>query len=582
MSIKPSESNPILDFALDYQFPDYGVEDGTKKIVAFGDHSHKCPTYVRRISPCSASCPAGEDIRGYHNLLTGLEKSEDAWQAAFERIVDKNPFPAIMGRVCPHPCESACNRQYHDEAVGINAVEQAIGDYGISEKLKLPPAGADTGKRVAIVGGGPAGHSAAYQLRRFGHRVTIFDDNQKLGGMMRYGIMGYRVGREILEAEVQRIVDLEMELRMGVRVGVDLSLEELETEYDAVFIGVGAQLGRQLPIPGFSERAETTNAIEFLKAFEIDGDAISIGKKVLVVGEGNVAMDVARLACRLGSEAEIISGVPRDEMSCYPDEFDDAIVEGTKLHFLTGTLEVLEKDGKVKGLKCIKMEKKEKGEEGWNSPIPFFRYKGSVGEEFEIEGDMIVASIGQATEMTGLETATDNTPWLKLDNNYRVKGKENVFGGGDALKIDLIATAVGHGRLAAESIDKFLSGLPFPKQPYQDVIDVRKQSISYFSTESQTKRKHHHPENVVGDHTEILVTLDKKEAVEESERCMSCGLCFECNQCLRFCPQLAISKFENNPLGEVMYTDYSKCVGCHICAIACPSGYIHMGMGEDL
>ncbi|MBF0278725.1 MAG: NAD(P)-binding protein [SAR324 cluster bacterium] len=584
MKINPRESNPILDFAHGYEFPDYTTEKGLQKVVAFGDSSHKCPTYVLRTPPCQAGCPAGEDIRGFHNLLTGLEKSENSWNAAFDRIVDKNPFPAIMGRVCPHPCETACNRQFREEPVGINAVEQAIGDHGISQNLKLPAAGPDTGKRVAIVGGGPAGLSAAYQLRRYGHAVTIYDDKEKLGGTIRYGIMGYRVDREVLDAEIQRIVDLGMELKMEVKVGVDISLEQLEADYDAVFIGVGAQLGRPLPISGFGNGPQTTNAVEFLKAFEIHGESISIGKNVLVVGDGNVAMDVARLARRLGSKAGVISGVPRDEMSAYPEEFDDALIEGTQMHYLTGTLQVLEEDGKVRGIKCTKMEKKAKGEEGWNSPIPFFRYKAVEGQEFELECDMIVASIGQATDMTGLESTTNNTPWLKLENNFRVKGKENVFGGGDALKIDLITTAVGHGRLAAESIDCFLRDVPYTSQPYQDVIDVKKQDIAYFLPKNQIKRNHHHLENekVEGNYSEILVTLSKEETVEESRRCMSCGLCFECNQCLTFCPQEAISRFKKNPLGEVMYTDYNKCVGCHICANVCPCGYIQMGMGEDL
>ena len=576
------DSNPILDFANEYEFPEYSDHEGINKVVAFGDESHKCPIYVKQVPPCTAGCPADEDIRGFHNLLTGDEKSDNKWDAAWYRIVDTNPFPAIMGRICPHPCESTCNRQHREESIGINAVEQAIGEHGIEAGLKLPQAGPGTGKRVAVIGAGPAGLSVAYQLRRKGHAVTIYDFNEKPGGMMLYGIMGYRVDRKVLDAEVGKIIDLGVETKMGIRVGTDISLEQLEKDYDAVFIGVGAQIGRSLPIEGFSKRPETTNAIDFLRNYELQGDDFKIGKKVVVIGDGNVAMDVARLARRMGSESTIISAVPREEMNCYPDEFDDAIEEGAKIEYLVGTLEVLESKNGVQGVKCAKMVKKEKGEEGWDAKIPFMRYK-ATGDVFEIESDMIVASIGQTTDMNGFEnTINENNSLLKLDKYFRVKGKENVFGGGDALKIDLITTAVGHGRKAADSIDAFLQGKIMPEAPYREVINVKKQDLNYFFHSNQTKRKHHVAENIVGNHNEVLEALTKEQAIEESKRCMSCGLCFDCKQCSSFCPQEAISRYKDNPIGEVMYTHYTKCVGCHLCALVCPTGYIQMGMGEGL
>ena len=576
------DSNPILDFANEYEFPEYSDHEGINKVVAFGDESHKCPIYIKKVPPCTAGCPAGEDIRGFHNLLTGDEKSDNKWDAAWYRIVDTNPFPAIMGRICPHPCESTCNRQHREESIGINAVEQAIGEHGIEAGLKLPQAGPDTGMRVAVIGAGPAGLSVAYQLRRKGHAVTIYDFNEKPGGMMLYGIMGYRVDRKVLDAEVGKIIDLGIETKMGIRVGTDISLEQLEKDYDAVFIGVGAQIGRSLPIEGFSKRPETTNAIDFLRNYELQGDDFKIGKKVVVIGDGNVAMDVARLARRMGSESTIISAVPREEMNCYPDEFDDAIEEGAKIEYLVGTFEVLESKNGVQGVKCAKMVKKEKGEEGWDAKIPFMRYK-ATGDVFEIESDMIVASIGQITDVNGFEnTINENDSLLKLDKYFRVKGKENVFGGGDALKIDLITTAVGHGRKAADSIDAFLQGKNMPEAPYREVINVKKQDLNYFFHSNQTRRRHQVAENIVGNHNEVLEALTKEQAIEESKRCMSCGLCFDCKQCSSFCPQEAISRYKDNPIGEVMYTHYTKCVGCHLCALVCPTGYIQMGMGEGL
>lgn len=575
-----AESNPILDFATEYVYPAFSELTGTDKIVAFGDHSHKCPIYVPQTPPCTAECPAGEDIRAINRFLNGTDPSDDPLKSAWETATDTNPFPAVMGRICPHPCQSKCNRGVHDESVAINAVEQVLGNYGIEHNLKLKGPGADTGKRVAIIGGGPAGLSAAYQLRRKGHAVTIYDANEKLGGMVLYGIMGYRVDRKVLEAEIGRIIELGVETKMGVTIGKDITLEQLEAEYDAVFIAVGAQKGRALPVPGFEGTPGATNAIDFLKSYEVLGDDIPVGKHVVVIGDGNVAMDVARLALRLGSQATIISGVPREEMACFENEFDDAKNEGTTMHFLTGTVEVLGGASGVTGLRCTKMVKKEKGEEGWNSPIPFLRYK-SNGESFEIEADMVVAAIGQATDLSGLGSAASG-PWLKVDRNFRIPGREKLFGGGDALKVDLITTAVGHGRKAAYAIDAFLKGEPMPEEPYREITKPHKQDLLYFLHTPQAKRTSIKPEVVVGNHDELLEALTPEQAITESKRCMSCGFCFDCKQCVSFCPQEAITRFRDNPAGEKVYTNYAKCVGCHLCSLVCPCGYIQMGMGDGL
>jgi NADPH-dependent glutamate synthase beta subunit-like oxidoreductase len=575
-----AESNAILDFATEYVFPAFSEQTGTDKIVAFGDQSHKCPVYVSQTPPCSAECPAGEDIRGINRYLNGTDPSDDPMKSAWETAVNTNPFPAVMGRICPHPCQSKCNRGVHDESVAINAVEQAIGNYGIEKGLSLPPAGADTGKKVAIIGGGPAGLSAAYQLRRKGHAVTIYDANEKLGGMVLYGIMGYRVDRNVLEAEIRRIIALGVETKMGVTVGKDVTLEQLESEYDAVFIGVGAQKGRGLPVPGFDGTPGATNAIDFLKSYEVMGDKVPVGKKVVVIGDGNVAMDVARLALRLGSQAAIVSGVPREEMACFENEYDDAVREGTEMYFLTGTAEVLGGATGVTGLRCTRMVKKQKGEEGWNSPIPFLRYK-STDESFGIEADMVVAAIGQATDLSCLGSAASG-PWLKVDRSHRIANREKLFGGGDALKVDLITTAVGHGRKAADSIDAYLKGEAMPEQPWREITKASRQDLLYFMHTPQAKRKSIEPEQVVGNHDELLVALEAEQVKAESQRCMSCGFCFDCKQCVSFCPQEAISRFRDNPAGEKVYTNYAKCVGCHICSLVCPCGYIQMGMGDGL
>ncbi|MEO5339881.1 MAG: NAD(P)-binding protein [Magnetococcus sp. MYC-9] len=575
------DSNPIHQSAVTWEYAPYSEETGLDRIVAYGDRSGKCPTYVHRTPPCSDGCPAGEDIRGYHNIIRGVWKAPDPWEAAFRRLTRTNPFPAVMGRVCPAPCQGACNRQFRDETIGINAVEHAIGEYAIEKGLAFTAPTIVSGKRVAIVGSGPGGLSCAYHLRLKGHAVTLIERDPGLGGMMRYGIMGYRVSRAVLDAEIKRIIDLGVEVRANTRLGQDVTLEQLQSEFDAVFLAVGAQKGRGIPIPG-ANGPGVTNAIEMLRAHELDNGQLQVGKHVVVIGDGDVAMDAARLALRLGSRTTLLSGVSREEMKCSHYEFEEAAGEGTQVEFCVGAVEVLrDAQGQMTGLKCVRMARKVKGEEGWNHPVPFFRYRPEPGTEFEIEADMLVAAIGQTTDMSGLEKATGDNPFFRVDHNFQVQGLPGVFAGGDAVQIHLLTTAVGHGRKAADSIDLLLRGLPLPQPQRADVVRYEKLKWDYFLPGSQKKRVFRHVKQPQGDWGETLVALSREDAAGESGRCMSCGMCFECNQCMLFCPQDAILRFRDSPEGEVMFTEYDRCVGCHICAEVCPTGYIDMGMGHS-
>jgi NADPH-dependent glutamate synthase beta subunit-like oxidoreductase/Pyruvate/2-oxoacid:ferredoxin oxidoreductase delta subunit len=581
-----AETNPIHQSAMEWPYEPFSLETGLDRIVAYGDRSGLCPTYQVRTPPCTNSCPAGEDIRGYNNVLRGIWKGEGAnpWEGAFYRLAKANPFPAVMGRVCPAPCQGGCNRQYRDETVGINSVEHAIGQYAIENNLAFRKPETSTGKKVAVVGSGPGGLSCAYQMALRGHAVTLFERDPKLGGMMRYGIMGYRVDRNVMEKEIQRILDLGVEVRTNTKIGVDISLEQLRSGYDAVFLAVGAQKGRSLPVPG-SDGPMCTNAIDFLREFELKGGqdnptAMNIGKRVVVIGDGDVAMDVARLALRLGSQSTLLSAVARADMNCSANEFEEAVQEGTVMEYQAGTKEVLRDGGRITGVKCIRMVKKAQGEEGWNHPIPFFRYREEPGTEFVVECDMVVASIGQTTEMAGLEATTGNTPFFQVDHNFQIKGMPGVFGGGDAVKITLLTTAIGHGRKAAEAMDLYLKGQELPKKADKvDVVKYDKLKWDYFVESRAKKRRLLHPAVVNNNWDEILQVLQQSEAVDEAKRCMSCGLCFECKQCELYCPQKAIVSFKGNPEGQVMFTMYERCVGCHICSEVCPTGFIDMGMG---
>jgi len=502
--------------------------------------------------------------------------------AAFYRIAESNPFPAIMGRVCPAPCQFACNRNQSDETISINAVEHAIGNYALENGLQFHKPKTSTGKRVAIIGGGPAGLSCAYHLARKGHHAVIFEKEWDIGGQMRLSIAEYRINRKVLDAEIQRILDLGVEVRTGVDVGKDVTLEELRNEYDSLFIGIGAQNGRMVPIPGRDAKGVMT-AMQFLVGFH-RGEDIEVGKKVVVIGDGDVSSDSVRMALRLGcKDVNWLSGVNREDMKVAPEEYEAAIAEGGKITMAAGTLEVLKNDkNKVTGLRVAKMQEKEKGESGWDSPVPFLRYKIVPGTEYVIECDTVISAIGQYPDWTGLEEINKEKSFLDMDKNGQVKGMPGVFCGGDVHCLLLLTHVIGHGKTAADSIDRYVNGKEFAKVLRPDIISFDQLKSDFFPQVPRNKQELIYQDDVSDNWEEILKPLTQEEVDKEAVRCMSCGLCFECDQCMIYCPQEAITRYRQNPVGHVMFTIYTKCVGCHICSEVCPTGFIDMGMGEDL
>jgi len=611
-----------------------------------GDKSHKCPTYVHRTPPCQGSCPSGEDIRGWLNIARGIEKAPEgmSWQEyAFNRIVEANPMPAIMGRVCPAPCEDGCNRNEVEDHVGINAIEQYIGDHALEQGFKLPEAGPDTGKKVAVIGGGPAGLAAAYQLRLRGHAATIFESAPLLGGWMRYGIPGYRTPRQVLDGEIQRILDLGVEVRANTRVGKDVTVEELEKEFDSIFWGIGTQRGMLLPVPG-GNAPNCVSGVAFLEAFN-QGRMTNVAKRIIVIGGGDTAMDVAAVARRLGhisektdepekvildhtandaasvakrSGAEVVV-VYRDPMPASEMEIRHVTEEGVEIQGPLNPVEIiLDEKGRAKALKVVSIE-----------------WKGSEmsvieGSEREIECDMVVSAIGQGPDMEGMEGFGDERGFLPVDGNYRHKDHHNMFAGGDVIRPHLLTTAIGHASIAVDGIDEFLHGKQeLHKRPkvdkhtfslldklrethkepkaydhqqvrgtsdsdfaihnYEDrshveVIPSDELFLGHFAYEERIKRteKEIGPDDVIGHFEERITGLTEAQAVAESNRCMSCGMCFECDNCVIFCPQDAVFRVKKDKatMGRYVDTDYGKCIGCHICADVCPTGYIQMGLGE--
>ena len=630
-----------------------------------GDESDKCPTYVHKTPPCQASCPSGEDIRGWLNIVRGVEKPPKGvamQEYAFRRSTDANPFPSMMGRVCPAPCQAGCNRNKVEDTVGINAVEQYLGDYALKQGYTFQ-AGPASGKRVAIVGGGPAGLSAAYQLRRKGHAVTLFDDHAELGGMAKYGVPGYRLPRTHLDGEINRIIGMGVEVRAGTRVGRDVALKDLQAQYDAVLLAIGCKSGRPLPVPG-ADAPNVISGVAFLEAFN-QGRLRAVAGRVVVVGGGDTSVDVvsvarrlgyvedaaeterpehvvightahdvSKLAARQGADVMLTSMQPIDQMNAAKHEIEDAQREGVKIegNLLPKKVIVDEKSGRAVALRVIEVQ--------WDKG----KFAEKPGTERDLEADLIVVAIGQAGDLSGMEELDNGKGLIAADRYYQLPNRPGLFACGDIIRPHLLTTVIGQGSIAADSIDRYLNRQEMPKRPKVDVhhfnlleklreahlepakyeaspengprpIDqgLRGTSLAgksvggfaihnyedrsasevckadelflgHFPYQERIKRTEIGPtaEEVLGHFEERMVGLTDKQAVDEAKRCMSCGMCFECDNCVIYCPQTAVKRTPKSEatLGRYVYTDYDLCIGCHICADVCPTGYIKMGMGD--
>jgi NADPH-dependent glutamate synthase beta subunit-like oxidoreductase/Pyruvate/2-oxoacid:ferredoxin oxidoreductase delta subunit len=637
-------------------------KDGDRKIRARdkifqAGYSYKCPTYIQSTPPCQGSCPAGEDIRGYLQIARGTEKppvgadgKPMAWQEyAWRRLTEANPFPSVMGRVCPAPCESGCNRNEVEDHVGINSVEHFLGEYAIANNLKFKQPQTSTGKKIAILGGGPAGLSCAYQLALKGHEVTIFDEHELLGGMMRYGIPGFRTPRRVLDAEIGRILDLGVKAKLNCHVGRDITLEEIRKDFDAVFLGLGAQAGRALPIAD-AAAPNVVTATAFLRAFN-DGRLQHVGKRVVVVGGGDTSIDVATVARRLGhiehakptdaeqaiagrmahdvagisakqgAEVTLTSIFAIDKMQANKHEIEQALAEGIAIRGgLVPVGIVKDADGRATALRVAQCEAKFVGGK--------LEVKQKKNTEQDIAADLIVSAIGQAVDFTGLEEFDNGRGAINADKNYQVAGKPGTFAGGDVIRPHLLTTAIGHGAIAAEGIERFLAGEEQDKRPKIDVhqFDLMRKmaekgltitpahepmrgtcnssaAVHNFDNRSNryvipheelflghfsyTARRQRHvitldEKTALGNFEERLNPLSEPDAVAEAKRCMSCGMCFECDNCVVYCPQTAVFRVPKSKAttGRYVDTNYDKCIGCHICKDVCPTGYIQMGLGE--
>ena len=543
------------------------------------------PRHNPRKPNCQATCPNHNDIRGFLTILAQADKRkmtpDEAYAVAFNRLAETSPFPAVCGRVCPHPCEVGCNRGHFDAAVSVNQVERKIGDWALQNNIDLPRIDGEYSEKIAVVGGGPAGLSCAYQLARRGYGVTAFEGLPKTGGMMRYGIPEYRLPRQILDGEIDRIARLGVDIRTNTTVGRDISLDELKNNYDAVFFGIGAHKGRSLRVEG-EDAPNVLTGVDYLNRV-LEGEVPDQGDKVLVIGGGDTAIDAARMAVRHGAKVTIVYRRTRNEMPAIEPEIVGALEEGVVLHELAAPIEMmLGEDGRATGMKVIKCELGALDSSGRRRPVPI------EGSEWVIDATMVISAISQEPDFEPLPEVREGRDWIRVNELQQMllggEAVDKCYGGGDVTDLALAITAIGQGRFAANTIHANLRGEEAKKEDLGKIIDHTGIAFPYYKEQmdegkmrAQRHEIHELPvaERFEDINREIAPGLTDEQTVDEANRCLSCGDCFYCGTCYYYCQDGVIHKAME--YGD-LYAFYKMevCQGCKKCADECPCGYILM------
>jgi 2-oxoacid:acceptor oxidoreductase delta subunit (pyruvate/2-ketoisovalerate family) len=538
------------------------LNPGSSRANHTGTWRTERPVYQSLLPPCNNACPAGENIQQW--LYHAEEGGPASYEAAWRQIMADNPFPAVMGRVCYRPCETACNRAQLDSPVGINSVERFLGDEAIRDGWGMPVA-ARTGKRVLVVGAGPSGLSAAYHLTRLGHAVTIKDAGSEPGGMMRYGIPKYRLPRDILDAEIDRILAMGVTLELNTRV-TDLLSELTQAAggragvkggFDAAFVAVGAHVGKRAYIPA-GDSARIMDAVSMLHSLE-DGEPPMLGRWVAVYGGGNTAMDAARTARRLGAaEAVVVYRRTRDRMPAHDIEVEEALEEGVTMRWLSTVAHA--------GSGKLVIEKMRLDDTGIPQP---------TGEFEELVADCLVLALGQDADLAvldGVPEVTFSKGTVDVGPDL-MTGHPGIFAGGDMVPAERTVTvAIGHGKKAARAIDAWLRRPRGDAAPRHGLAGYDGLNTWYYADAPAAVRPKLAAARRTGTFDEVTGGLDASTALFEARRCMSCGNCFGCDNCYGACPDNAVIKLSAGHY-EI---DYDYCKGCGICAAECPCGAIAM------
>ena len=541
------------------------------------------PVYEDKTSPCSADCPAGNDIVVFIQKI-----SEGDFEGAWNLVQNENPFPGVCGRVCFHPCESKCNRREYDEPIAIHALERFVSDFASSLNKKIQKAPGAKKEKAAVIGSGPAGMSCAYHLAKLDYNVTVFESSSLAGGMLRTGIPSYRLPKDVLDREISNIAELGVEIRTGMPFGENLSLEDL-TAYQAIFVATGAHRSRDLHILGGKGR-RVFNGLDLLKKINLS-KKVKLGEKVAIIGGGNTAIDAARSVVRLGKKATILYRRSKEEMPAFVEEMAEALEEGVKIRYLVNPIRIQQKDS-LHRLECLRMELGEKDESGRRRPVPI------ANSNFFLEVDNVIIATGEEIEFSFLPKGMAEREGIVLTQRDGSTGIRGIFAGGDLTSNQrTMAHAIGSGKKAAMAIDCYLEGKdseeairriligegpsisifrylhPEERPMNPHVVTFEELNRDYFEPSKRRRESKGLVKKRIKGFGEVISTFTEDIALEEAERCFSCGTCNECENCYVFCPDASIIKTEENFSHQM---DYDFCKGCGICFAECPRGAISL------
>jgi NADPH-dependent glutamate synthase beta subunit-like oxidoreductase len=558
MSVRGTRIPPHLQLPIAGVTPPPTEKEG-QRLFPTGNFRFYRPVYRDKTPPCNNACPTGEQIQKYLDYV-----KHDRYLDGYLTIMQDNPMPSVTGRVCYHPCETACNRAEHDEPIGIRSVERFLGDYGLAlpadpVKETLPPL---NGTTVAIVGSGPAGLACAYHLRRLGYASVIFEALAKPGGMLRAGIPAWHLPEEVLDAEITKLTGLGgIDIRCAVRAGQDISWEELRS-YPATFLALGQDVGRRLPVEGIESRG-VIGALEFLREAGL-GRPVKAGRQVLVIGGGNTASDAARSAIRLGGGgATIVSLESESELLIVPEDLEQAGDEGVAFAPNTSLVRVLAADGQVTGAVVCDARL---GQDADGAVRPEL----IPGTEREVACDTIMIAIGQIQQLEWLPDHLSDRGIITADQHGRVEG--NVFVGGDVMRgPSMVVDALGDGKRAARDIDRVLTATELGPEPEVEVMPYEGLNAAYFRHAPRiaapltpaAERRH-------SQRVEVTLAYSREQAVAEADRCMSCGVCNGCDNCYIVCPDVSVMRDARENGQYTIRTTY--CKGCLVCVQECPTG----------